>query len=140
MQFLLIFCHPIDKYLKNVIFLSPDGQMNAEGHKERAEEIKKSLEKLLPDEKGAHVVAIVELSYGIMQHLIAFGMERKYGRHLDTHVGLCRELRSIDEERVAGVFEAMDTFRVGRWYGGKGNGEIVKKCLEYISEVEEWVK
>ena len=35
--------------------------MKAEGHKKKAEEIKKSLEKLLPDERGANVVAIVEL-------------------------------------------------------------------------------
>jgi len=48
--------------------------MNAEGHKLKAGEIKRSLEKLLPDKKGIHVVAIVELTYGILQHLIAYGM------------------------------------------------------------------
>jgi len=48
--------------------------MKAEGHKKKAEEIKKSLKKLLPDERGANVVAIVELTYGTVQHLIAYGM------------------------------------------------------------------
>ena len=71
--------------------------MDAKGHKEKAEEIKKSLEKLLPDEEGVHVVAVVELSYGILQHLIAYGMEQKYGRHLNTHIGLCKELRELGE-------------------------------------------
>jgi hypothetical protein len=69
--------------------------MNADGHKMKAFEIRSSLEELLPDEEGKHVVAIVELSFGILQHLIAYGMEMKYGRHLNSHIGLCKELRSI---------------------------------------------
>lgn len=43
--------------------------MKPEDHKKRSEEIRKSLEKLLPDESGEHVVAIVELCYGISQHI-----------------------------------------------------------------------
>lgn len=114
--------------------------MDAEGHKDKAEEIKKSLEKLLPDEDGVHVVAVVELSYGILQHLIAYGMEQRYGRHLNTHIGLCKELRELGEVRIAEIFDSMSTFRAGRWYGGKGNGDIIMRCLEYINEVEEWAK
>jgi hypothetical protein len=114
--------------------------MNAEGHKKKAKEIKRSLEKLLPDTEGKHVVAIVELTYGMLQHLISYGMETKYGRHLNTHVGLCKELRNLEEDKIAEIFETIDTFRHGRWYGGKGNGNIVKKCLELIKEVEKWTK
>jgi hypothetical protein len=69
--------------------------MNAEGHRKKANEIKGSLEKLFPDKEGKHVVAVVELTYGILQHLISYGMEKKYGRHLNTHVGLCKELRTL---------------------------------------------
>jgi len=36
--------------------------MNAERHKKKAEEIEKSLQKLLPDPKGENVVAAVEYS------------------------------------------------------------------------------
>lgn len=67
-------------------------------------------------------------------------MERKYGRHLNSHIGLTKELRNLKENRIAEIFESIDTFRASRWYGGKGNGEIVKKCIEYISEVKEWTK
>ncbi|OIN97918.1 hypothetical protein AUJ66_02005 [Candidatus Desantisbacteria bacterium CG1_02_38_46] len=55
--------------------------MNAEGHKSKAEEIERSLQKLLPDSKGKNVVAIVELVCGIVQHLIAYGLETKYVEH-----------------------------------------------------------
>ena len=67
-------------------------------------------------------------------------MEKKYGRHIDTHVGLPRELRKLNESRIAEVFETLDTFRAGRWYGSKGNGEVVGKCMEFINEVKEWAK
>ena len=98
------------------------------------------IEKLQPDEEGKHVVAVVELTYGIIQNLIAYEMEKKYGRHLNTHIGLCKELRTLGEDKTAEIFETIDTFRHGRWYGGKGNGNIVKKCLELIKEVESWLK
>lgn len=114
--------------------------MNKEGHRKKAEEIERSIKELLPDENGKHVVAIVELTYGVIQHLIAYGMENKYERHLNSHVGLCRELRELEEERIANIFETLDTFRTGRWYGGKGNGDIVRKCQSFIQEVKEWVK
>lgn len=112
--------------------------MNATGHKEKAEEIESTLDMLLPDPEGNHVVAVVELSYGIMQHLLAYGMETKYGRYLDTHVGLPRELRKVHEIEIADNFEDIDSLRAGRWYGSKGNGDVVDKCLEYIQKAKEW--
>lgn len=112
--------------------------MNIEGHRRKAEELERSLNRLLPDPDGEHVVAIVEITYGILLHLIAAGMERKYGRHLDTHVGLPRELRKLGEVEIAEIFEMLNTFRAGRWYGSKGDGEIVKKCMEFIRMVKRW--
>jgi len=37
--------------------------MNAEGHKRKAEDIERSLQRLLPDPEGENVKAIVELTY-----------------------------------------------------------------------------
>ncbi len=112
--------------------------MKAEGHKAKANEIKKSLQKLLPDPEGEHVVAIVELTYGIVQHLIAYGMETKHNEHSDTHVGLPRLLRRFNEDKVAGLFERLDSLRQGRWYGSRTNGKVVKGCLEIIKEIQGW--
>ncbi len=112
--------------------------MRADDHKKKAEEIKQSLNKLLPDPEGNNVVAITELTYGIMQHLIASGMQNKYGRHLDTHVGLPKELRNMGEIEIAEIFEKVNEFRAGRWYGSKGDGEVIRKCLELIKKVEGW--
>jgi len=114
--------------------------MKAEGHLTKAKEIKESMEKLLPDPEGKNVVAIVELSYGIILHLIAYGIETKYRQHLDTHVGLPKFLRELGEVKIAEDFERLDTFRQGRWYGGRGNGEVIKECLEIIQRVEVWTR
>jgi len=37
------------------------------------------------------------------------------------------------------AFERLDQLRVGRWYGGKGNGEVVKECLKLVQQIEAWV-
>ena len=112
--------------------------MNKEGHKRKAEEIEGSLNLLLPDPQGKNVVAIVELTYGIMQHLLSFAMENRYGKHVDTHVGLPRELRKVGAIEIAEIFETVDMYRAGRWYGSKGNGDIVKKCIELMDKIKGW--
>jgi hypothetical protein len=48
--------------------------MNIDGHKKKVSELENSLNELLPDPNGKHVVAIVEISYGILLHTIAVGM------------------------------------------------------------------
>ena len=34
----------------------------------------------------------------------------------------------------------LDSFRVGRWYGDKGDGKVVKESLEILKEIEKWSK
>ncbi len=109
-------------------------------HLKKAKNIYTSLKKLLPDDEGKNVEAIVELSYGIAQHLIAYGMEMKHNKHIDSHVGLAKFLIENGEDQISEWFINLNIFRQGRWYGGKGNGEIVKECLKIIKEIEEWTK
>jgi len=49
-------------------------------------------------------------------------------------------LRELRETKIAEDFERLDTFRQGRWYGSRGNGEVIKECLEIIKRVEVWTK
>lgn len=112
--------------------------MKAEKHLTKALQIEESLKKLLPDKEGKNVAAIVELTYGIVQHLLAYGSEKRFGKHINTHVGLSKFLVTEGEVEMAGFFRQLDEFRVGRWYGGQENGEIVKACLKLIKEVKKW--
>lgn len=111
-------------------------RMKAIDHLGKAKEIKASIELLQEDEK--HVIAIVELAYGLAQHLIAYGMDKKCGEHRDTHHGIPALLRKHEQLKIATLFEQLDTFRHGRWYGGKGNGDVLKETLKIIDQIERW--
>lgn len=114
--------------------------MTRDKHLKKAQQIEKSLKKLLPDPKGEGVVAVVELTYGILQHLIAAGCEEKFSEHKDVHTGLAKFLRQHQEEGVAKIFEDLDKYRLGRWYGSLGNGQVIQDCLSFIKEVKAWIK
>ena len=109
-------------------------------HLKKAENLKESVRILTKQSLDENVAAIVELAYGAAQHLIAYGMEKKHGTHKDTHVGMAAQLREYGEDNIAIAFERIDTFRHGRWYGSKGNGEIVNECLKIVEEIERWAK
>lgn len=110
--------------------------MNAESHLKKAEEIRKSID-LLKSGKD-HTSSIVELVYGCSMHYIAYGCEIKFGTHKDIHTGLPRFLRERDEEKMAIAFGTLDTIRMGRWYGGKGNGETISKVIEILDDITRW--
>jgi hypothetical protein len=109
-------------------------------HLRRAENLKESIRILTEQDSDENVAAIVELIYGVAQHLIAYGMEKRHGTHKDTHVGMAAQLRSYGADDVAIAFERLDTFRHGRWYGSKGNGDIVNEGLKLIEEIERWAR
>ncbi|MCK5292099.1 MAG: hypothetical protein KAR39_08820 [Thermoplasmata archaeon] len=113
--------------------------MKAPDHLVKAEEIKASIEHLLKDEKE-HVSSIVELAFGMIHHLIAYGMDTKYGEHKDVHYGIPALLRSKNDDSIAMLFERLDTLRHGRWYGGKGDGEVVEETLKIIEQIESWCR
>ena len=113
--------------------------MKAEGHKSKADELWHSIEVLLED-SSENVTSIVEPSFGMCHHLVAYGMETKHDRHLDTHAGVCHLLREVDENKIATAFEMLGSLRQGRYYGGKGNGETVERTMEIVKTIKEWAQ
>lgn len=113
--------------------------MKAQDHLAKAEEIKAGIDHLLKDEIE-HVSSIVELAFGMAQHLIAYGMETKHGEHKDVHHGIPSLLRFKDEDEVAISFERLDTLRHGRWYGGKGDGEVIEETMKIIDRIDRWCR
>jgi hypothetical protein len=48
-------------------------------------------------------------------------------------------LRRHGEEEISLAFESIDGLRAGRFYGRKGNGEIVKRALENLEVIKKWL-
>ncbi|MFQ6128529.1 MAG: hypothetical protein ACE5QW_06475 [Thermoplasmata archaeon] len=113
--------------------------MKADDHLSKAEEIRRSIKELLKD-GDRHVSSIVELAFGLMHHLIAHGLEKIYGEHRDVHYGIPALLREKDEDSIAIPFERLTSLRHGRWYGGKGDGEVVREAMRIVEETERWCK
>ena len=110
--------------------------MKAEGHLDKAQKIKGSIALLRDNDDNLE--AIVEICYGFAHHSIAYGLEEKFGEHKDTHQGVPSLLRQHGQNDIAIHFERLDTLRMGRWYGGKGNGEVLEEALKIVGEIERW--
>jgi len=82
----------------------------------KAEELYRSIQTLTAD-NGAHVSSIVDLVFCCAIHYLAYGCDRKFQRHIDTHARLPRLLRTEGESDIANTFELIDTLRHGRVYG-----------------------
>jgi len=57
---------------------------------------------------------------------------------MDSHVGIPRELRKAGAVDIAEILIRLDSFRAARWYGSKGNGNVVRHCLEFLQKVKNW--
>jgi len=48
--------------------------------------------------------------------------------------------QAYGEEEISERFINLDILRQERWYGGKGNGGIVKECLKIVEEIKRWAR
>lgn len=113
--------------------------MNADGHLQKAQELAGTIEFLVSDpQTDRHVATIVETIYGAAQHLVAYALQTRHGLHLDTHSGMARLLREQGHGEIADLFGELDGLRMGRWYGGKGNGQVIERCRKILVQIHRW--
>jgi hypothetical protein len=113
--------------------------VNAEGHWQKAQELEDTIGFLMSDpQKERHLASLVEDVYGAARHLIAYALQTRHGTHLDTHAGMARLLRERGYVDIANLFGKLDGLRMGRWYGGKGNGEVIEECQKILAQIRQW--
>lgn len=110
-------------------------KMRAEGHLEKARREEKSTRKLDPEEDSE---LIVEGLYGAAHHYIAYALEQKRGEHSDKHGRDFLLLKKHGYDDIRSKFETLDSLRAGDFYGGRTNGERVKKARLLLSEIKAW--
>lgn len=111
--------------------------MDREKHLEKASRLEESIKKLDNEEDWE---LIVEGVYGAAQHYIACICEEKLGKHLETHKGLIKFLRENNLVELSNLFQQIDELRIGRWYGGKINGETSKLAFEVLEKIKNMMQ
>jgi len=109
--------------------------MNQTGHLQAAQELQATRSRLLvPDD----IRTYVEVTLGIAQHYISYGLDRRYGSHPGRHAGMARILRERGHPEVADALVEIEHLRLGRWYGRQGDGETARRCDQFLEIIETW--
>ncbi|MFQ5408481.1 MAG: hypothetical protein ACE5FI_08705, partial [Anaerolineales bacterium] len=104
-------------------------------HLKAAQELQATLSRLLkPDD----VRTYVEVTLGAAQHLISFGLDRRFSEHPDHHAGMARTVRQRGHPSIADALVELEHLRLGRWYGHRGNGQTIERCDELLDLIETW--
>ncbi|MDI6708848.1 MAG: hypothetical protein QME47_07185 [Candidatus Thermoplasmatota archaeon] len=109
--------------------------MRGEGHLEKAKKIERSAEKLDPDTDSE---LIIEGLYGAAHHYIAYGVQMKHGEHTDKHTQNPALLKKYGHDEIRAKFEVLDSLRTGDFYGGRTDGERVRKAKAILAEIKTW--
>ncbi|HZQ98798.1 MAG TPA: hypothetical protein VFC93_08280 [Chloroflexota bacterium] len=51
---------------------------------------------------------------------------------------MARELQRLGHIQVAEAFRDLEERRIGRWYGGQGNGGTARHVDELLAQIEAW--
>lgn len=109
--------------------------MTEDGHQGAADELRASRSRLIVPQD---VRAYTELTWGLAFHLIAIGSQRRHRSHRDEHEGVGRWLRDRGHLDIADAFGELESLRLGRWYGRRGNGDAVARLDELLAFIEAW--
>lgn len=107
--------------------------MEPEGHREKAERLERSVEKL---KNEADFEMIVEGCYAASVQYIALICDRRVRKHLDTHKGLPKFLDENDLSDVAASFRELDLLRTSKYYGGQRNGKSAREAKRILAEIK----
>ena len=110
--------------------------MLAEGHRQPAEDIEKTILSLQTASYAARM--IIEGAWGAAFHWIAFGCETKHQSHRESHARLGSFLRSQGEGAVAELWENLERVRQGGWYGRSTEPERIQRALDLLENIRVW--
>jgi len=113
--------------------------MNADAHRDAALELERSIADLGdPAARPYTIRALVELSWGATFEWLAYGSDRKHGKHKEKHDGLARFLRDLGESEMADHWTAMEGTRQGGFYGHKNTLDTLDEARRLWRAVRTW--
>ena len=110
--------------------------MKPEGHLEKAEAFEHRAQHWESDRDAP---SVIEDIFDAAVHYIAYGINLKFGRDLDSHAAQKRFLRENLEHDIYAAFGNIEYLRISSVYGGSWNGDRIKKALESLGVIKEWI-
>jgi hypothetical protein len=101
---------------KDVMMLNPEGHLDkASAFEDRA----------MRWESDRDAPSVIEDVFDACIHYVAYGINVKYGKDIDSHN---RQKRFL-----------IEYLRISSVYGGGWNGEKIKEALDNLKEVKKWI-
>jgi hypothetical protein len=110
--------------------------MREADHRTTAEELEQTIQQL--KSIGGSPRVIIETAWGAGYHWIAYGCQRKHGKHLDKHQGLVKYLEGLNEAWVADIWRDFEVVRTGGWYGHQYSQANVQQAITLLANLHNW--
>lgn len=82
--------------------------------------------------------SLIELYWGAAFQWIAYGCERKHGKHKENHTKLVSYLRGLGETSVSDYWDALEKRRAGGFYGTHAAPDDVRDAEQFWREIRTW--
>ena len=83
--------------------------------------------------------SVIEDIFDATVHYVAYGINIKHGKDIDSHSAQKRFLREQRENEVYSAYENIEYLRISSVYGGGWNGERIKEALELLEVIKRWI-
>lgn len=111
--------------------------MKPEGHLDKAQAFEDRARRWETDRDAPSAIEDV---FDALVHYVAYGINVKYGKDVDSHSKQKRFLRERNEMEVHNTYLDIENLRIGSVYGGSWNGERIEKALELLEAVKKWTE
>jgi len=109
--------------------------MRPEGHLDKARAFE---ERAARWESARDAPSVIEGIFDAMIHYVAYAINVKYSKDIDSHTAQKRFLREMKETDVLGSYESLEQIRISSVYGGSWNGDRIKKAMARLKEIKKW--
>ena len=111
-------------------------KLKPEGHLDKAKAFEDRASRWDSDRDAP---SVIEDIFDATVHFIAYGINIKHGKDIDSHAAQKRFLREQKENEVYSAYENIEYLRISSVYGGGWNGERIKEALEHLEVIKRWI-
>jgi hypothetical protein len=115
--------------------------MRVDGHEDHALQLEQAIA-VLGDPSAAPYVSIslIENYWAAAFHWIAFGCQRKHGKHKENHIQLGRYLRDLGEPAIGSAWDRLENKRQGAMYSYRAAPADVSDARDDWEEIRQWAR